>query len=92
MRGSGPALSGGQPGRLCRGRCSKALINLWPNVASAVVALVPSMPLRGPVRRSRGFEVLEVGPDDAHLHHLLRVPREDTSRFQPGFPWDDCAT
>src|SRR5680860_329600 len=38
------------------------------------------------------FEVLEVGPNDAYLRHVLRVHGDDIVKFQPDFVWDGAAT
>jgi hypothetical protein len=34
------------------------------------------------------FKVLEVGPNDEYLRHVLRVHSEDILKFQPDFVWD----
>ena len=37
------------------------------------------------------FTVLEVGPNDEYLRHVLRVHGPDILRFQPDFLWDGAA-
>lgn len=37
------------------------------------------------------YEVLEVGPQDAYLRHVLRVHESDILQFQPDFTWGDPA-
>jgi hypothetical protein len=53
-----------------------AAINVW-----FIVKLV------GHRHDEAAFEVLEVAPDEAYLHHLLRVHGPDIARFQPGLSW-----
>ncbi|HET8601973.1 MAG TPA: hypothetical protein VFL99_16735 [Segeticoccus sp.] len=40
---------------------------------------------------SHAFTVLEVGPLDEYLRHVLRVHAADIEAFQPGFVWDGAA-
>ena len=37
------------------------------------------------------YEVLEVGPQDEYLRHILRVHEADILRYQPDFIWDGAA-
>jgi hypothetical protein len=69
-----------------------AMIGVWPMVAMNVVLAAINVwfivRLLGE-RHDRGaFEVLEVGPQDDYLRHVLRTHGEDILRFQPDFLWD----
>jgi hypothetical protein len=70
-----------------------AFIPVWPMVAmNAVLALINVwfiIKLVGGRHNEAAFEVLEVAPDEAYLHHLLRVHNHDIARFQPGLAWPD---
>jgi hypothetical protein len=37
------------------------------------------------------YEVLEGGPQDEYLRHVLRVHQADILRYQPDFVWDGAA-
>ena len=57
-----------------------ALINLW-HIRKLVAAR----------HDEQSFEVLEVGPDDEYLRHVLRVHSADILKFQPDLVWDGAA-
>ena len=66
-----------------------ALLGIWPMVAmNAVLAGINVWFIRRLVHDRHddsAYEVLEVGPDDTYLQHVLRVHREDIRRFFPAF-------
>lgn len=66
-----------------------ALIQVWPMVGLNAVTSVINVWFLVRLLRERHdeevFDVLEVGPGDVYLHHLLRTHAEDIARFQPGF-------
>jgi hypothetical protein len=68
-----------------------AFIPVWPMVTmNAVLAAINVwfiVKLVGHRHDEAAFEVLEVAPDEAYLHHLLRVHGPDIARFQPGLSW-----
>ncbi len=57
-----------------------ALINVW-----FIRALLTSR------HDDHAYEVLEVGPSDAYLNHVLRVHGTDIVKHQPDFGWDGAA-
>ena len=57
-----------------------SLINLW-HIRKLVVAR----------HDEQAFEVLEVGPDDEYLRHVMRVHDADILKFQPDLVWDGAA-
>ena len=67
-----------------------ALISVWPMVAmNLVLAGINVWFIRKLVHDRHddtAYEVLEVGPGDAYLQHVLRVHGEDIRRFFPAFP------
>ncbi len=69
-----------------------AALGVWPMVAmNTVIAGLDTYHL---VRllRSRDdeatYQVVEVGPDEEYLHHVLRQHAADIERHNPGFAWD----
>lgn len=68
------------------------LLEIWPMVAmNAVLCLINLYFLRRLLSERHDeevFEVVEVGPDDAYLCHVLTVEREGIAKSQPGFGWD----
>ena len=66
-----------------------ALLGIWPMVAmNAVLAGINVWFIRRLVHDRHddtAYEVLEVGPHDAYLQHLLWVHGEDIHRFFPAF-------
>ncbi|MFC7494771.1 MULTISPECIES: hypothetical protein [unclassified Nocardioides] len=69
-----------------------AMIGVWPMVAMNVVLaginIYFIVRLLGERHDERAFDVLEVGPNDDYLRHVLRVHGADILRFQPDFLWD----
>ena len=69
-----------------------AIVEVWPmvgmNVVLAVINLWFIVKLLGERHDEAVFNVLEVGPRDEYLRHLLRVHGADILRFQPDFLWD----
>jgi hypothetical protein len=69
-----------------------AMVGVWPmaamNVVLATINIFFIVRLLGERHDAAAFEVLEVGPRDDYLQHVLRVHAEDILRFQPGFVWD----
>jgi hypothetical protein len=69
-----------------------AVIGVWPMVAvNAVIAVIDAYHL---VRLLRdrddelAYEVVEVGPTEDYLRHILRRYGPDIERHNPGFVWD----
>lgn len=69
-----------------------ALVEVWPmvgmNVVLAIINLWFIVKLLGEQHDEAVFNVLEVGPRDEYLRHVLRVHGADILRFQPDFVWD----
>lgn len=69
-----------------------ALLAVWPMVAMNVVLVAINLWFIVGMLRDRhdetAFEVLEVGPADEYLRHVLRVHGEDILRFNPDFVHD----
>lgn len=69
-----------------------ALVGVWPMVGMNAVLCGINLwfivKLLGEAHDEAAFDVLEVGPADDYLRHLLRVHGEDILRFQPDFVWD----
>ena len=67
------------------------LLGIWPmvamNVALCGINLWFIRTLLADRHSETAFTVLEVGPVDEYLRHLLRLHAEDIERFQPGFAW-----
>jgi hypothetical protein len=68
------------------------LLHIWPMVAMNVVLSGINLYF---IRRlvsqrhdPKSFEVLEVGPNDEYLRHVLRVHGADILKFQPDLVWD----
>ena len=72
-----------------------ALVEVWPMVGMNVVLSGINLWFIVRLLRERHddavFTVLEVGPDDAYLRHVLRVHGADILRHQPDFLWDTGA-
>jgi hypothetical protein len=72
-----------------------ALLQIWPMVAmNVVLALINLWFIRGLVSTrhdDQTFEVLEVGPTDEYLRHVLRVHQADMLKHQPDLLWDGAA-
>ena len=73
-----------------------AALAIWPMVAMNVVLCAINAwhirKLTGTRHDEATYEVLEVGPDDEYLRHVLRVHGPDILRFQPDFLWDGAAS
>lgn len=71
------------------------LIAVWPmvgmNVVLAGINLWFIRKLLSERHDQRAFEVLEVGPNDEYLRHVLRVHHADILAFNPDFVWDGAA-
>ena len=72
-----------------------ALLGVWPMVGMNAVLAAINIWFIVKLLRERhdeaAFEVLEVGPADEYLRHVLRVHGADILRFQPDFVWDPSA-
>ncbi|HEX5510324.1 MAG TPA: hypothetical protein VFX41_01300 [Actinomycetales bacterium] len=73
-----------------------AVIGVWPMVAvNAVIAVIDAYHL---VRLLRdrddelAYEVVEVGPTEDYLRHILRRYGPDIERHNPGFVWDGAVS
>ncbi len=69
-----------------------ALLEIWPmvamNLALCAINLWFIRDLVGARHDAEAYQVLEVGADDAYLHHILRGHAEDITRFFPEFTWE----
>lgn len=72
-----------------------ALLEIWPmvamNVALAGINVWFLRQLLTARHDERSFEVLEVGPNDEYLRHVLRVHHADILKHQPDLVWDGAA-
>ena len=72
-----------------------AALEIWPMVAmNIVLSLINLWHIRKLVATRHDvatYDVLEVGPDDEYLRHVLRVHGADILAFQPDFVWDGTA-
>lgn len=72
-----------------------ALLGIWPMVAMNVaLSLINLWFIRSLVATRHDehvFEVLEVGPADEYLRHVLRVHHADMLKHQPDLLWDGAA-
>jgi hypothetical protein len=68
------------------------VLGIWPmvamNVALSGINLWFIRKLVSDRHSEVAFEVLEVGPFDEYLRHLLQVHGDDIEKFQPGFWWN----
>ena len=68
------------------------ILGIWPMVAMNVVLSAINIWFIRKLVSSRHdadvFEVLEVGPNDEYLRHVLRVHGEDILKHQPDLVWD----
>jgi hypothetical protein len=68
------------------------LLGIWPMVAmNLVLCGINVYFIRRLVSQRHdetAFEVLEVGPTDEYLRHVLRVHERDILAYQPGLVWD----
>jgi hypothetical protein len=72
-----------------------AALGIWPMVAmNLALCLINSWHIRKLVATRHDddvYVVLEVGPDDEYLRHVLRVHGADILKFQPDLVWDGAA-
>ena len=72
-----------------------AALEIWPMVAmNVVLSLINLWHIRKLVTTRHDdavYDVLEVGPDDAYLRHVLRIHEADIRAFQPDLVWDGAA-
>lgn len=72
-----------------------AALEIWPMVAMNVVLCAINLwhvrALVGTRHDEETYEVLEVGPQDEYLRHVLRVHEADILKYQPDFTWDGAA-
>ena len=70
-------------------------LGIWPmvamNVALCAINLWHIRKLVATRHDEAAYEVLEVGPQDEYLRHVLRVHEADIRRYQPDFLWDPAA-
>jgi hypothetical protein len=70
-----------------------AALEIWPMVAMNIALCgINVWHIRALVTTRHDeetYEVLEVGPRDAYLRHVLGVHRADIVRYQPDFTWDE---
>ena len=71
------------------------LLGIWPMVAMNIALVGINLWFVRKLVSERhsevAFEVLEVGPFDEFLRHILQVHAEDIQTFQPGFRWSPGA-
>jgi hypothetical protein len=71
------------------------LLQIWPmvgmNVALCAINLWFIRKLLTERHDDHAFTVLEVGPNDEYLRHVLRVHSADILEFQPDLVWDGAA-
>ncbi len=69
-----------------------ALIEVWPMVGMNLVLAAINVYFIAKLLAERHdeavFEVIEVGPGDEYLRHVLRVHGSDILHWQPDFVWD----
>jgi hypothetical protein len=72
-----------------------AMIGVWPMVGMNAVLAAINVWFIVKLLRERhddaAFTVVEVGPADEYLRHVLRVHGADILRFQPDLVWDPSA-
>jgi hypothetical protein len=72
-----------------------AALGIWPmvamNIALAGINAWHIRRLVGTRHDEATYDVLEVGPQDEYLRHVLRVHEADILKHQPGFVWDGAA-
>ena len=71
-----------------------AIIEVWPMVAMNVAIIAINLVFVARLRTAAeptGYTLLEVGPGDEYLRHLLRVHDSDIRHFNPGFVYDPAA-
>src|SRR3954467_14268300 len=69
-----------------------AALEIWPMVAMNVVLTLINLwhirKLVGTRHDETAYDVLEVGPGDEYLRHVLSNHEADILRFQPDLDWD----
>jgi hypothetical protein len=72
-----------------------AALGIWPmvamNLALTLINLWHLRALVGSRHDDAAYDVIEVGPDDEYLRHVLRVHGADILTFQPDLVWDGAA-
>jgi hypothetical protein len=72
-----------------------AALEIWPMVAMNVVLCGINVwhirTLVGTRHDEAAYDVLEVGPQDEYLRHVLRVHEADILKYQPDFTFDGAA-
>lgn len=72
-----------------------AVLEIWPmvamNLALCLINLWHIRVLVATRHDAATYEVLEVGPLDEYLRHVIRVHEADILRHQPDFTWDGAA-
>ena len=72
-----------------------AVLEIWPMVAMNIaLCLINLWHIRRLVTTRHDdttYEVLEVGPQDEYLRHVLRVHEADIIKYQPDFVWDGAS-
>jgi hypothetical protein len=72
-----------------------AALEIWPmvamNVALCAINAWHIRKLLGSRHDEAAYDVLEVGPQDEYLRHILRVHQADILKHQPDFLWDGAA-
>lgn len=72
-----------------------ALLLIWPMVAMNVVLSAINLwfirSLVGQRHDADAFSVVEVGPNDEFLRHVLRIHQADMLKHQPDLLWDGAA-
>jgi len=72
-----------------------AALEIWPmvamNIALCGINLWHIRALVTTRHDEETYDVLEVGPQDEYLRHVLRVHEADILKYQPDFTWDGAA-
>jgi hypothetical protein len=72
-----------------------AALEIWPmvamNIALCLINLWHIRKLVATRHDDASYDVLEVGPGDEYLRHVLRVHEADILTFQPDLVWDGAA-
>jgi hypothetical protein len=72
-----------------------AVLEIWPmvamNLALCLINVWHIRALVGTRHDESAYDVLEVGPQDEYLRHVLRVHEADILDYQPDLVWDGAA-
>ena len=72
-----------------------AALEIWPmvamNIALCAINVWHIRTLVATRHDEATYEVLEVGPQDEYLRHVIRVHGADILKYQPDFTWDGAA-